>query len=66
MGAPRAVRQEAVWALTVFARRPNKRLELTKRGLPVGGPALARRRRANFVESRFAAQAWCSTELCAD
>ena len=28
---------------------PNKRLEQTKRGLLVGRPALARRRRASFI-----------------
>jgi hypothetical protein len=43
--------------------RPNKRLELTKRDRLVGGLALARRRRAVFIESRFAAQARCSADI---
>ena len=40
----------------------NKRMKLTKRTSLVGGPALARRRRADFSESRFAAYARCSTD----
>jgi hypothetical protein len=43
--------------------RPNKRLELTKRDLLASGPALARRRRASFIESRFAAQPQSSTDV---
>jgi len=40
----------------------NKRMKLTKRECLVGGPALARRRRAAVIESRFAAYARCSTD----
>ena len=43
-------------------RRPNKRMNLTKRGLSLGGwPALASRRRAIFIQSRFAGYPRCST-----
>jgi hypothetical protein len=38
----------------------NKRMNLTKRGLLlVGGPALARQRRAVFTKSRFAGYPRC-------
>lgn len=41
---------------------PNKRMKLAKRACLAGGPALARRRRAIVIESRFAAYARCSTD----
>jgi len=45
-------------------RRHNKRMKLSKRACLGGRPALACLRRANFIESRFAAYARCSTDLC--
>ena len=46
--------------------RPNERMKLTKRASLVGAPALARRRRAGVIESRFAAYARCWTDEVAD